>query len=116
MMPRCMQLARVRCLRRSNIYSQETRCELVGAERFELSTPSPPDWCANQAAPRSDRRAALQGRPARGADYSWRAVGPQPRQLNAIKLGSRAGRAQPGLHLQQLGQQQFQLDAGSLVE
>ena len=21
---------------------------LVGAERFELSTPSPPDWCANQ--------------------------------------------------------------------
>ena len=26
---------------------------MVGAERFELSTPSPPDWCANQAAPRS---------------------------------------------------------------
>ena len=29
---------------------------MVGAERFELSTPSPPDWCANQAAPRSDHR------------------------------------------------------------
>src|SRR3984885_10207475 len=29
---------------------------LVGAERFELSTPSPPDWCANQAAPRSVAR------------------------------------------------------------
>src|SRR5262249_46282251 len=27
---------------------------LVGAARFELATPSPPDWCANQAAPRSD--------------------------------------------------------------
>ena len=26
---------------------------LVGAGRFELPTPSPPDWCANQAAPRS---------------------------------------------------------------
>jgi hypothetical protein len=28
---------------------------LVGAARFELATPSPPDWCANQAAPRSDQ-------------------------------------------------------------
>src|SRR5690606_7714036 len=28
---------------------------LVGAGRFELPTPSPPDWCANQAALRSDR-------------------------------------------------------------
>src|SRR5262245_54900659 len=27
---------------------------LVGAGRFELPTPSPPDWCANQAALRSD--------------------------------------------------------------
>ena len=26
---------------------------LVGAGRFELPTPSPPDWCANQAALRS---------------------------------------------------------------
>ncbi len=26
---------------------------MVGAARFELATPSPPDWCANQAAPRS---------------------------------------------------------------
>src|SRR5262249_10300369 len=29
---------------------------LVGAPRFELGTPSPPDWCANRAALRSDRR------------------------------------------------------------
>ena len=28
---------------------------LVGAPRFELGTPSPPDWCANRAALRSDR-------------------------------------------------------------
>ncbi len=27
--------------------------ELVGAARFELATPSPPDWCANRAALRS---------------------------------------------------------------
>ena len=27
---------------------------LVGAARFELATPSPPDWCANRAALRSD--------------------------------------------------------------
>ena len=27
---------------------------LVGAARFELATPSPPDWCANQAALRSE--------------------------------------------------------------
>ena len=28
---------------------------LVGAPRFELGTPSPPDWCANRAALRSER-------------------------------------------------------------
>src|SRR5262249_40205760 len=27
---------------------------LVGAARFELATPSPPDWCANRAALRSE--------------------------------------------------------------
>jgi hypothetical protein len=27
---------------------------MVGAARFELATPSPPDWCANQAALRSE--------------------------------------------------------------
>jgi hypothetical protein len=32
---------------------------LVGAPRFELGTPSPPDWCANRAALRSDARNAL---------------------------------------------------------
>ena len=33
---------------------------LVGAAGFEPTTPSPPDWCANRAAPRPDRN---------GADY-----------------------------------------------
>src|SRR5262245_52466716 len=32
---------------------QRTLISLVGAGRFELPTPSPPDWCANQAALRS---------------------------------------------------------------
>src|SRR5271169_1992615 len=30
--------------------------KMVGAPRFELGTPSPPDWCANRAALRSERR------------------------------------------------------------
>ena len=29
--------------------------KMVGVARFELATPSPPDWCANQAAPHADR-------------------------------------------------------------
>ena len=33
---------------------------LVGAAGFEPTTPSPPDWCANRAAPRPDQN---------GADY-----------------------------------------------
>ena len=33
---------------------QECLILLVGAARFELATPSPPDWCANRAALRSD--------------------------------------------------------------
>jgi hypothetical protein len=32
---------------------------LVGAARFELATPSPPDWCANRAALRSDEENPL---------------------------------------------------------
>jgi hypothetical protein len=32
---------------------------LVGAPRFELGTPSPPDWCANRAALRSERRRTI---------------------------------------------------------
>src|SRR5215510_12938326 len=38
---------------------------LVGAAGFEPTTPSPPDWCANRAAPRPD----LNGR---------RTIGPLP--------------------------------------
>jgi hypothetical protein len=33
---------------------------LVGAPRFELGTPSPPDWCANRAALRSDEKKLLK--------------------------------------------------------
>ena len=29
---------------------------MVGAAGFEPATPSPPDWCANQTAPRSARQ------------------------------------------------------------
>ena len=32
---------------------------LVGAARFELATPSPPDWCANRAALRSELRRTI---------------------------------------------------------
>jgi hypothetical protein len=32
---------------------------LVGAPRFELGTPSPPDWCANRAALRSEREGII---------------------------------------------------------
>jgi hypothetical protein len=34
---------------------------MVGAGRFELPTPSPPDWCANRAALRSDLRNVYAG-------------------------------------------------------
>src|SRR5262249_43673971 len=33
---------------------------LVGAPRFELGTPSPPDWCANRAALRSERPRTIE--------------------------------------------------------
>src|SRR5215831_5529270 len=35
---------------------------MVGAARFELATPSPPDWCANRAALRSEAKRALGSR------------------------------------------------------
>src|SRR6266404_4272160 len=40
--------------------------ELVGAPRFELGTPSPPDWCANRAALRSELRRTIVSARARG--------------------------------------------------
>ena len=42
---------------------------LVGAAGFEPTTPSPPDWCANRAAPRPDRN---------GADYRDAPIAAQP--------------------------------------
>ena len=35
---------------------------LVGAAGFEPATPSPPDWCANRAALRSEERHAVRRR------------------------------------------------------
>src|SRR6476660_3389141 len=37
--------------------------KMVGAAGFEPTTPSPPDWCANRAAPRPDRSARTIGTP-----------------------------------------------------
>jgi hypothetical protein len=34
-------------------FKRKVAQSLVGAAGFEPTTPSPPDWCANQAAPRS---------------------------------------------------------------
>jgi long-chain acyl-CoA synthetase len=42
-----------------NVYPAEIEAVLVGAPRFELGTPSPPDWCANRAALRSEIAAGL---------------------------------------------------------
>ena len=42
---------------------------LVGAAGFEPTTPSPPDWCANRAAPRPDRN---------GRDYRDAPIAAQP--------------------------------------
>ena len=36
---------------------------MVGAARFELATPSPPDWCANRAALRSDAQTCTTSPP-----------------------------------------------------
>jgi hypothetical protein len=43
---------------KSNPRSLDLR-NLVGAARFELATPSPPDWCANRAALRSETGSPL---------------------------------------------------------
>ncbi len=56
---------------------------LVGAARFELATPSPPDWCANQAALRSDpllppRYEAWYGAPAACFTTDGRRASPDP--------------------------------------
>ena len=54
--------------------------KLVGAERFELSTPSPPDWCANRAALRSD---------ATRAGYSYGFSAPCARRSSRRQLGKK---------------------------
>ena len=43
---------------------------VVGAPRFELGTPSPPDWCANRAALRSELRRTIVSACARG-NRAW---------------------------------------------
>ena len=51
---------------------------LVGAAGFEPTTPSPPDWCANRAAPRPDRN---------GADYRYAVLVVQPSNPKASSQG-----------------------------
>ena len=47
-----------RCGGEDRGFASFTKCFIlmVGAPRFELGTPSPPDWCANRAALRSEWR------------------------------------------------------------
>ena len=52
---------------------------LVGAAGFEPTTPSPPDWCANRAAPRPDRN---------GADYRDAPIAAQPLARWTVWSGS----------------------------
>ena len=61
---------------------------MVGAARFELATPSPPDWCANRAALRSDEGAHYRER-AFAAQYSCAAadLAPLARRIAAWALG-----------------------------
>src|SRR4051812_12801704 len=65
---------------------------LVGAPRFELGTPSPPDWCANRAALRSARAgtSTLAPQPAQG-----RAGRPRNGRLQAGKFAQEIGIHQP---------------------
>src|SRR3954466_5483493 len=54
--------------------------DMVGAPRFELGTPSPPDWCANRAALRSD---------ATRAGYSYGFSASSARRSIRRQLGNR---------------------------
>src|SRR5215470_7046270 len=51
--------ATMAAITRLDIRSSPMLSFLVGAARFELATPSPPDWCANRAALRSDEENPL---------------------------------------------------------
>ena len=44
---------------------------MVGAAGFEPTTPSPPDWCANQAAPRSDTKIRSRSQFSRPEEDDW---------------------------------------------
>src|SRR3979490_459357 len=57
-LPACFPMAFLWELERYN-KSCKLLILLVGAPRFELGTPSPPDWCANRAALRSDGRRTI---------------------------------------------------------
>src|SRR5580658_9625046 len=70
---------------------------LVGAARFELATPSPPDWCANQAAPRSVASSAVVW--PRGADYR----GTLRHGQRGIAFFGRDGIAGPSCHSRETG-------------
>jgi hypothetical protein len=81
---------------------------LVGTARFELATPSPPDWCANQAAPRPEagpkarngrQDITVTGAPrpvdAGGGRVRGQPSPPRPSRARCRPVSSR-GRAVPG--------------------
>src|ERR1043165_700449 len=96
---------------------------MVGAARFELATPSPPDWCANQAAPRSEMQgqAVALSRHSCGGKWevsrlrSTHSVRPEnPLAARGVsreysKPQALARGPEPRLHLQQFSQQQLEL-------
>src|SRR5205085_4004764 len=76
-----MSLARCACSKDSAPLSMVL---VVGAPRFELGTPSPPDWCANRAALRSARMGNIYRSPPVGARVEAQAATKPP----AVETGA----------------------------
>src|SRR5207245_5211673 len=87
----------------------ESKCLilLVGAPRFELGTPSPPDWCANRAALRSANSLEAvhlrpRGRPRKGRARNHHQTPERPQDQKVVAPvvdvddGALAGDAQEG--------------------
>src|SRR5262249_50289570 len=74
---------------------------LVGAARFELATPSPPDWCANRAALRSAEKFLRRVFMARKGRRIWR-----PRRTATARVGTRHIAARRGNQSPQQAEQQ----------
>src|SRR4029450_9701846 len=68
--------------------------EVVGTAGFEPATPSPPDWCANQAAPRPERGPES---PKRASGYPGPPRRPRPSATGQVPpRPSGTGRPLPG--------------------